>query len=191
MRQTNKLFISLLPLLAVVLGCSSLMPRGGNLFEGENAAKAAVAIKAKVGTAKVRVIRGEIRPNVMKLVIQSETNPKDQDEYTYERGSVSGPEPVKIHKVFADNVHHATDIDEINFLALPKTLERAKQLADPAGATIDLVSMDNQYAKTADPRLTGEEAKAWALTWRIFVEGTRSQTYFWANKNGNLNEKAY
>ena len=178
-------------MLAVVLGCSNLIPRGGNLFEGDNAAIAAAAIKKKVGTAKVRVIRGEIRPNVMKLVIQSETNPKDQDEYTYERGSVSGPEPVKIHKVFADNVHHATDIDEINFLALPKTLERAKQLADPAGATIDLVSMDNQYAKTADPRLTGEEGKAWALTWRIFVEGTRSRTYFWAAKNGNLNEKAY
>ncbi len=93
-------------MLAVVLGCSSLIPRGGNLFEGDNAAIAAAAIKKKVGTAKVRVIRGEIRPNVMKLVIQSEANPKDQDEYTYERGSVTGPEPVKIHKVFADNVHY-------------------------------------------------------------------------------------
>ncbi len=191
MRPTNRLFISLLPIFAVVLGCSNLVPRGGNHFEGENAASAAAAIKKKVGTAKVRVIRGEIRPNLMKLVIQSETNPKDQDEYTFERGSVSGPEPVKIHTVFADYVPHATDIDEINFAALPKTIERAKQLADPEGATVDLVSMDNQHSKTSDPRLTGEEAKAWALTWRIFVEGTRSKKYFWADKNGNLNEKAY
>ncbi len=191
MRPINKLFISLLPILAVMLGCSNLIPRAGNLFEGDNAAIAAAAIKEKVGTAKVMVIRGEIRPNVMKLVIQSAANPTDRDEYTYERGSVSGPEPVKIRTRFADRIPHATDIDEINFAALPQTLERAKQLANTDGAKVDLVSLENQSAKTSDPRLTGQEAKAWILTWRIFVEGTRSKKYFWANKNGNLNEQAY
>lgn len=190
MRSILKATLALAPVVIAVLGCSNLIPRQGNLFEGDHAAIAAAAIKEKVGTAKVRVIRGEIRPDLMKLVIQSETNPKDQDEYTYARGTVSGPEAVKIHTVFANHIPHATDIDEINFAALPKTVERAKQLADPAGATVDLVSMDNQYAGTSDPRLTGEEAKAWELTWRIFVEGTRSKKYFWANKNGNLNEKA-
>ncbi len=140
----------------------------------------------------MNVIRVEIRPAVMKVTIQSPANPKDQDEYTYERGSASGPEPVQIHKIFANLEPHTTEISEINFAAIPATIKHAIELAGAEGAKVDLISMDQQRATTANPKLEGQsEGQKWELTWRIFVEGTRVHTYFWADKNGNLNEKAF
>lgn len=181
-----------MPLFIVTLGCSNIIPGKVDLFESDNAAKAATAIKQKAGTDKVNVIRVEVRPHVMKVTIQSPTNPKEQDEYTFERGSASGPEPVKIHNVFANNIPNTTEIGEINFAAIPATIKRAIELAEAEGAKVDLISMDHQNAAIANPKLENQsEGKKWALTWRIFVEGTRVSKYFWADKQGKLNEKAF
>ena len=177
--------------LTAVLGCGGLIPGNVNLFEGDNAAKAAAAIKSKSGMDTLNVISAEVRPNEMKITVQSPKNPKEQDEYTYERGSVSGPEPVMIHNVFANVVHNTTEIGEINFSAIPATIKRAVELADAEGAKVTLISMDNQHARTAKPELDDTAGAEWALTWRVFIEGTRTRKYFWADKQGDLNEKAY
>ncbi len=183
--------LAIMPLFIVALGCSNIIPGNVDLFESDNAAKAA-AIKQKAGTDRVNVIRVEVKPHVMKVTIQSPTNPKDQDEYTYERGSVSGPEPVKIHSVFANNIPHSTEIGEINFAAIPAAIKRAIELAQAEGARVTLISMDQQPNPKIIP-VTEEELKAtkWDLEWQIYVEGTRIQKYFWADKQGKLNEKAF
>ena len=192
MKSLIKLTSAILPLLVVAIGCSKLIPGQSNLFEGDNAAKAAAAIKAKAGTERVSVIRVEVRPDKMVIVTQSPTNSKEQDEYTYERGSASGPKPVQIHKVFAQHIPHTTEIGEINFAGLPATIKRGIELAESPGGKVDLVSMDNQYANTATPSLKDSaEGKKWSLTWRIFVQSSRIQNYFWADTQGKLNEKAY
>ncbi len=191
MKLFTKLMLAIAPLFIVALGCSNMIPGNANLFEGDNAAKAAAAIKQKAGTDKVNVIRVEIRPDVMKVTIQSPTNPKEQDQYTYQRGSASGPEPVQIQNVFANYIPPTTEISEINFAALPATIKRAIELAQTEEAKVDLISMDSEPAATANPKLENQEGKKWALTWRIFVKGTRLQKYFWADKQGNLNEKGY
>lgn len=196
MKPFLKLTSAILPLLVVAIGCSKLIPGQGNLFEGDNAAKAAAAIKKKVGADKVNVISAEVRPNVMKVQIESIKNPKDIDEYTYERGSVSGPKPVQVlnlgGNIFSADKQHKTEIGEINFGAIPATLKRAIELAANEGARVDLISMDQQPNPRIIP-ITKEELQAtkWDLEWRIFVEGTRVRKYFWADKQGNLNEKAY
>ena len=192
MKPFIKLILALAPLIAVAAGCGKLIPGGGgvNLFEGENAAIAAAAIKQKIGVEKVNVIRAELRPDMMTIQVQSPTNPKDIDEYTYERGSVSGPEPVQIFLGRTADKHHMAEIGEINFSVLPRTIERAIQLAGSEGARVDQISMDANYAATANPALKGTpDGSKWALTWRIFVEGTRVQKSFWADQKGNLNEK--
>ncbi len=187
-----KTVFAILPLLMVAIGCSNLIPGHGSLFEGDNAVKAAAAIKAKAHTDQVMVVRVEVRPDKMVIVTQSPANPKEQDEYTYEGGAASGPIPVQIHKVFADMIPHTTEIDEINFAGLPATIKRAIELAESPGGEVDLVSMDSQYAYTATPSLKDSpEGNKWALTWRLFVKSSRRQNYFWADKQGNLNEKAY
>lgn len=185
--------LAVLPLLFVGLACSKfVIPGTSNLFEGDGAAKAAAAIKAKAGRDKVNVIRVELRPDVMKVTVQSPTNPKEQDEFTYERGSASGPKPVMIHNVFADMIPHTTEIDEIDFAAIPATIKRAIEVADASGAKVTLVSMDNQYAHTANPELKDKAAGSeWALTWRLFIEGERIRKYFWADKQGKLYEKGF
>src|SRR4051812_9545455 len=82
------------------LGCSKLAAVGAkvNLFEGDNAAKAADAIKAKVG-GPTNVIRVEMHSDEMKVTIQSPKNAKDIDEYTYKNGSVDGPQPVQVMQI--------------------------------------------------------------------------------------------
>jgi hypothetical protein len=180
-------------LLSVGLGCSRfVIPGSSNLFEGDGAATAASAIKAHAGTEKVNVVRVEVRPDKMTVTVQSPKNPKEQDEYTYERGSASGPKPVMIHNVFADYIPSTTEIGEINFAAIPATIKRALEVAEAEGGKVTLISMDNQRASTASPELKGQkEGEAWALTWRLFVEGTRIRKYFWADKQGKLYEKAF
>ncbi|MEJ7848721.1 MAG: hypothetical protein WKF92_11605 [Pyrinomonadaceae bacterium] len=191
MKPFIKLILALAPLIAVAAGCGKLIPGGSaNLFEGENAATAAAAIKQKIGAEKVNVIRAEMQPDKLKIQIQSPTNPKDVDEYTYEHGTVSGPEPVQVFLGRTAEKHHMAEIGEINFAVLPRTIERAIQLAGSEGAKVDMISMDQHYAATANPTLKGTpEGSKWALTWRIFVQGTRVQKSFWADQKGNLNEK--
>ena len=189
MRPLTKMILALLPLFIAGLACSKLIPGKVDLFAGSNAADAAAAIKKKVGTEKVNVTAVELRSNKMRVTVQSQQNPKERDEYTYENGSVTGPDPVKVPAVFANYVPHATEIGEINFAAVPKMIERAIQLADAEGAKVDLLSMDNQYASTANPQLEGTAGQAWALTWRIFVDTPRVSKYYWADKDGKLNEK--
>jgi hypothetical protein len=184
--------MAVLPLLIAGLGCGGLIPGNVDLFEGDNAAKAAAAIKSTAGMDNLNVIRAEVRPDVMKITVQSPKNPKEQDEYTYERGSVTGPEPVRIDNIFANVVPSTTEIDEIDFAAIPATIKRAVELADAEGAKVTLISMDSQYAYVAKPELKDKGgAQTWALTWRIFIEGTRISKYFWADKQGKLNEQAY
>lgn len=188
-----KLITALSPLLLIAVGCSRMIPgAGANLLEGDNALKGAMAIKAKAGDGEVKVIRTEIRPDKMTIVTQSPTNPKEQDEYIYEKGSATGPKPVMIHQVFANHVPHTTPIGDVNWAAMPTVIEKAIALAKSEGAKVDLVSMDNQYASTSTPSLKDSaEGKKWMLTWRIFVQSPRKSNYFWADTKGNLNETVY
>ncbi len=193
MMNTSISGLAIVLLFTAILGCGKLgLPGNVDLFEGDNAAKAAAAIKEKAGTDKVNVISAEVRPNVMKVTIQSPANPKEQDEYTYERGSASGPKPVKIPSVFADFPTRTTEIGEINFAAIPATIKRAIEAAKADGAKVELISMDQQPNPRIIPSTKEEyEATKWDLEWRIFVEGTRISKSFWADKQGNLNEKSF
>src|SRR5215217_1297064 len=150
-----------LPAIAVlilcVLGCGKFAQLGKvNLFEGYGAAQAAAKIKQKVG-GEVKVISGEIRKDSMKLTVQSNENPKNMDEYTFEKGSGTGPEPVQAMsfgnlEMTADK-YHTTPIDEIDFSAVPTTVKKAAELSQLEKAEVELISMDQQNAELTNPKL--------------------------------------
>lgn len=134
----------------------------GNLFEGDNALKAANAIKDKVG-GPVNVIRVEMHSDELEITIQSPKNPKDIDKWTYKNGSVTGPEPVQVMSIgnatMTGDKYDVTPIDDIGWTNVPATIKKALDLSNLENAKVNLISMDGQYPETADPSLKEDREK--------------------------------
>src|SRR6184192_3839127 len=95
MKNLATMCAAMLVVLIAVLGCNRFSKLGNvDLYEGDNAAKAAAAIKDKIGANKIGVIMAEIRKDSMKITIQAPDNPKNMDEYTFEKGRASGPKQI-------------------------------------------------------------------------------------------------
>jgi len=191
MKNYVGLCISVVALIFVGLGCNKLAAVGSvNLFEGDNAAKAASAIKSKVGSDKVNVISVELRKSEMVITIQSPKNPKDIDKYTYKNGTVTGPEPVQVVSMGDLNMtgdkYDTTDIGDIGFAAVPATVKQAIEASQLENAQVDLISMDDEVP---DGGTIGKSRLV--LKWRLFVESPRGRKDFWADKNGKLNPKGF
>ena len=201
MKNLSTSFLVVGVVLAVGLGCSRLLRPGAmDLFEGDNAAKAADMIRDKVGTGDVRVIRAEIRKDEMEITIQSPSNPKNIDKYTYEKGSVTGPEPVQVIRMgnieMNGEKYQTVDLKEIGWAALDETIKRATSISKIENAEVELVSMAFEHpshtAPKDDPRARRPLGEVdLVFTWRLFVQGPRGREDYWADKSGKLNEKAF
>lgn len=191
MKNTFGLYVSIGTLIVSGLACNKLAAVSGvNLFEGDNAVKAASAIKTKVGADKVNVISVELRKDQMVVTIQSPKDPKDIDKYTYKNGSVTGPEPVQVIQLgnlsMTGEKYDTTEIGDIGFTAVPDTIKQAIDASKLENANVDLISMDNEVP---DGGTIGKSKLV--LKWRLFVESPRGRKDFWADKNGKLNPKAF
>src|ERR1044072_8260111 len=91
------LFIGFFVFGLLVLGCkmSSLPGAKLNLFEGTTAADGAAKIAQKLGVADPRVHYIEIHEDRLEITVQDPAKPKNFDQYTYEKGVVTGPKPVQ------------------------------------------------------------------------------------------------
>jgi hypothetical protein len=145
--------------LAAVLGCSKLNVPGAkvNLFEGDNAAKAAGKIKDKVGSPDVKVISVSMHTDELEVTIQSPKNAKDIDKYTFRDGAVAGPEPVQVMQ-FGDlamtgDKYGTTPIDEIGWANIPATVGRAIEISKLENAKVNTLSMDAQSVTQGSPEL--------------------------------------
>ena len=164
MKNLATMCTAMLVVLVAVLGCSRFSTLGNvDLYEGDNAAKAAAAIKEKIGASKIGVIMAEVRKDSMKITIQAPDNPKNMDEYTYEKGRASGPKPVQAMsfgnlEMTADK-YHLTDFSEINFAAIPETVKKAIARSGLENGKVDVISMDQEYAETTHPDLKAEKKR--------------------------------
>jgi len=164
MKNLATMCTAMLVVLVAVLGCSRFSTLGNvDLYEGDNAAKAAAAIKEKIGANKIGVIMAEVRKDSMKITIQAPDNPKNMDEYTYEKGRASGPKPVQAMsfgnlEMTADK-YHLTDFSEINFAAIPQTVKKAIARSGLENGRVDVISMDQEYAETTHPDLKAEKKR--------------------------------
>jgi len=164
MRKSSSLGAAFVVLLLAVLGCKQLANVGStDLFQGDNAAKAAAAIKSKVGADQVKVISAEVRKDSMKITIQAPDNPKDLDEYTFEKGRATGPKPVQAMSLgnleMTADKYHVTDLSDISFAAIPDTVQKAIARSGLENGKVDLISMENAYAETVNPGLKAEKKR--------------------------------
>lgn len=164
MRNLSALGAAFIILLVALLGCKQLTRTGdANLFQGDYAAKAAAAIKSQVGTEHVKVIRAEVRKDSMKITIQAPDNPKNMDEYTFEKGRAAGPKPVQAMSLgkleMTADKYHVTDLSDINFAAIPDTVKQAISRSGLENGQVDLISMENAYAETVNPDLKAEKKR--------------------------------
>jgi hypothetical protein len=164
MRKSSSLGAAFVVLLLAVLGCKQLANVGSaDLFQGDNAAKAAAAIKSKVGVDQVKVISAEVRKDSMKITIQAPDNPKNLDEYTFEKGRATGPKPVQVMSLgnleMTADKYHVTDLSDISFAAIPDTVQKAIARSGLENGKVDLISMENAYAETVNPGLKAEKKR--------------------------------
>jgi len=173
MKNVLVMCTAILLVLIAVLGCSKLTTVGSvDLYQGDGAAKAAAAIKEKIGAGKIGVISAEVRKDSMKITIQAPNNAKNIDEYTYEKGRASGPKPVQAMSFgnleMTGDKYHVTDFNEINFAAIPETVKQAIARSGLENGRVDVISMDQEYAETTHPDLKAEKKrKADELTQQV------------------------
>ena len=164
MNNKANALISLAAIFFIGLGCGKLASIGqGDMLTGTNAKNAVDNLKSHIGAADLRVIRAEVRSDKLVLVVQAPDNPKNIDEYTYAKGSVSGPEPVKVFSMgeveMTADKYHTTSVDDIDWAAIRSAVTRAKELSKLESPTVDLVSMSNESSKFVNPQIKGERER--------------------------------
>lgn len=97
----------------------------------------------------------------MKIVVQDAAEPKNLLEYIFEKDSVIEPKRAdnSSYREYPDGKMPLTDLNAINFAAVPETIQQAIALANLEGAQVDLISMDHQSSEIINPQ-PKEENKA-------------------------------
>lgn len=143
--------LTIAALILVVLGCKSLPGVKMNMFEGTNAQDGAAKIKAKLGVDSVKVSRMEIKEDRMSIVVQDPAKPKNFDEYSYEKGSVSGPKPVPAmtfgnQELTADR-SRLFDLSEVNLVLVPEVCRKAVEKAQTEAGKCENISISWESAR--------------------------------------------
>lgn len=142
--------VTMAALVLIVLGCKSLPGAKMNMFEGTNAQDGAAKVKAKLGVENVNVSRMEIHEDRMSIVVQDPTKPKNFDEYTYEKGSLSGPKPVPAmtfgnQELTADK-SRLFDLGEVNLGMVTDVCRKAVEKSKVEEGKCENISIDWESA---------------------------------------------
>ena len=138
-------------LVLIVLGCKSLPGAKMNMFEGKNAQDGAAKVKTKLGVDNVRVSRMEIHEDRMSIVVQDPNKPKNFDEYTYEKGALTGPKPVPAmtfgnQELTADKMR-LFDLGEVNLGLVPDVCRKAVEKSQVEEGKCENISIDYESAR--------------------------------------------
>ena len=183
MKNRVNILLAMVPLLVVVIACSSLknlVPAKGQFFTGDTAQKAATAVKDKIGKP-FKVIEIFIDDDEFRVQAQDPNNPKNVDEYKYVAGFVTGPSPVKLSGMNDDVDKSSFPFDEIDFSAIPKFSKEAIDKSGIEGAKIYRMTFQRAFA------LTDKGAGALGnARWYIEIQGTRENVTASADPKGKL-----
>jgi hypothetical protein len=199
-------------LIIVIVGCklSSLPGAKMNMFEGSNAQDGAAKIKSKIGVSDIKVSRMDIREDHVQIVVQDPNKPKNFDQYTYEKGSVKGPEPVPAmsfgnQELTADK-SRLFNLSEVNLGLVPEVCKKAADKAQIEDGKCEIIAIDWESARWTRTKeendKRAEERRQRMLkggkfdplvdlgdlvvTWRVWIKGPRSTKDFWVDKNGTV-----
>jgi len=185
MRNLPGSIVAVALLLIISLGCGvgNLLPKKGQYFEGDSAAKAAAAIREKVGKP-FRVIEIFIDEDEFRVQIQDPDKPQNVDEYKYVAGFVQGPQPVQVSGAYAKDLNKSSfPFDEIDFSAIPRFTKEAVDKAAIEGGSIYRLTFQRGFAMTKD-----EVGAVGNPRWYMEINGTRDKVTAFADPKGKLLE---
>ena len=156
--------LCLLALVGVACKLSSLPGAKMNMFESTNAADGAAKVKAKLGVDVVKVSRIEIHEDRMSIVIQDPAKPKNYDEYSYEKGVLSGPKPVEA-MVIGNNELSADkmplfDLNSTNLGAVADVCRKVIERANVEDGKCELISVNWESARWTRTKEENEKRQA-------------------------------
>ncbi len=163
-RSSTIATLCLLILVAAACKYASLPGAKMNMFEGTNAKDGAAKIKAKVGSDALKVSRMEIHEDKLEIVVQDPNKPKNFDKYTYERGTVKGPEPVEAmvlgNQEFTADKSRLFDLSEVDLGAVPSTCQKAGDRAQIEQGKCEIISVDWEHASNTRSKAENEKRQA-------------------------------
>jgi hypothetical protein len=156
--------LCLIVLVGVACKLSSLPGAKMNIFEGTTAQDGAAKIKAKVGGDALKISHIEIHEDRMEITVQDPNKPKNFDKYTYEEGTVKGPEPVEAlvlgNQEFTADKSRLFDLSELNLGAIPDTCKKAEARAQIEQGKCELISIDWEHASNTRSKAENEKRQA-------------------------------
>jgi hypothetical protein len=140
-----------LVIVGVACKLSSLPGAKMNMFESTNAQDGAAKVKAKLGVDPVKVSRIEIHEDRMSIVVQDPAKPRNYDEYTYEKGVLSGPKPVQAmvignNELTADKMS-LFDLNSANLGAVADVCRKVAERAKVEDGKCELISVNWESAR--------------------------------------------
>src|SRR5262245_38386400 len=143
--------LTMVALILIVLGCKSLPGSKMNMFEGTNAQDGAAKVKSKMEVDDVKVSRIEIHEDRMSITVQDPKKPKNFDEYTYEKGTLSGPKPVPAMTVgnqeFTADKSRLFSLSEVNLGMVPDVCRKAAEKSQIEDGKCENISVDWESAR--------------------------------------------
>jgi hypothetical protein len=147
-RSIISLALSLLALAAAGCGLSPLSRTKINMFEGTAADDFARQVKAKLAVDDLKTKRIEIHRDQMSIVVQDPANPKNADEYIWDRDGFKGPKPVEALVVgsqeFTADKTLLFPLKDVPLNLVPEVCRKAEDHAQIEGGKCDLISVDWQ-----------------------------------------------
>jgi hypothetical protein len=176
------------------------------MFEGTAADDFARQVRTKLGVDDLKARRIEIRRDRMSIVVQDPANPKNGDEYIWDRDGFKGPKPVETLGVGSQAI--LFPLKDVALNLVPEVCRKTEEHAEIEGGKCDSISVDWQSprwtrTKEESERIGKEKANerekkiragtydGWTpsdlvVTWRIYVKGPRATKDFWVDAKGNI-----
>jgi hypothetical protein len=178
-RSSSLFAIGLLSCL--VLGCNLArnLTSQKSLFEGTAMKEAAAAFKGKVG-GPVKALSVEIEKDSATLKAQDPNNRANVDEYSYVRGVVLGPTPVRLNSLERNLDSTLFDLDEVNWDATEALARQAVERTRLDGGRVKKMTVGRGLTIGKDVSNSG------AVSWTVEVDGTRESASAYADAKGDI-----
>ena len=149
------------------------------MFQGTVMKEAAAAFQERLG-GRVKALSLEVEKGSATLRAQDPNNLKNVYEYSYAKGLILGPSPVKLN-VLERNLDAALfDLDDINLAATESLARRAVEQTRLDGGRVTRMVIERGLKVASDVSKTG------AVRWVVTVERGRENAAAYADMKGNI-----
>lgn len=149
------------------------------MFQGMVMKEVAAAFQEKLG-GRVKALSLEVEKDSATLRAQDPSNLGNVYEYSYAKGLILGPSPVKLNVLERKLDGTLFDLDEINLAATESLAHKAVEQTRLDGGRVTKMVIERGLKLASDVSKTG------GVRWVVTVEGTRENASAYADMKGNI-----